>query len=56
MIIFDFSDFERSMSMSRSLRFERLISRKGADSGHVLLIKHQEESHMGSLFKQHRHI
>ncbi len=47
MIIFDFNDLERSMS--RSLRFGRLIFRKGADSGHVLLIKHQEEWHMGSL-------
>ena len=47
MITFDFNHLERSMS--RSLRFGRLIFPKGADSGHVLLIKHQEESHMGSL-------
>ena len=46
MITFDFNDLERSVS--RSLRFGRLIFRKGADSGRVLLIKHQEESHMRS--------
>ncbi len=38
-IIFDFSDLERSMSMS--LLFQRLISRKGAKLGYVLLIKDQ---------------
>ena len=36
MIILDVSDLERSMS--RSLRFRRLISCKGAELGHVLAI------------------
>ncbi len=35
-IAFEFPEFE--ISQSRSLRFRRLISRKGAELGHVLLI------------------
>ncbi len=46
-ITFDFSDLERSMS--RSFRFGRLISRKGADSGHVLLLNTNKKSHVESL-------
>ena len=34
-IAFDFRELERSLS--RSLGFQRLISRKGAELGHVLL-------------------
>ncbi len=34
MITFDFGNFERSLS--RSLQFRRLISRKGAELNHVL--------------------
>ena len=48
MMTFDFSVIE--MSMSRSLRFGRLISRKGADpQSHVLLLNTNRKSHMGSL-------
>ncbi len=35
MITFDLSDFE--LSMSRLRRFQRVISRKGAQLGHALL-------------------
>ncbi len=42
----DFSDLERSMS--RSLRFQRLISRKGAELGHVLLLNTSSRSRMVS--------
>ena len=45
-IAFDFRELETSQS--RSLRFRRLISRKGAELGHVLLIRHQKEKHMES--------
>ena len=43
MITFDLSDLERSMS--RSLRFGKLISRKGAELGHMLLLNPIWESH-----------
>ena len=33
---FDLRELERSLA--RSLRFQRLISRKGAELGHVLLL------------------
>ncbi len=46
-ITFDFNDLERSMS--RSLIFGRLISRKGADSGHMLLLNTNKKSHGESL-------
>ena len=45
MITFDLSDIERSIS--RSLRFWRLISRKGAQLGHVLLLNANRKSYMG---------
>ncbi len=35
-ITFDFSDLERLMT--KSLRFGKLISRKGAELGHMLLL------------------
>ena len=45
-ITFDFSDLERSVS--RSFRFRKLISRKGAELGHVLLLDTNRKSHMES--------
>ncbi len=45
-ITFDFSDLERSVL--RSLRFERLISRKGDGLSHVLVLNTNRKSHMGS--------
>ncbi len=46
-ITFGFCDLERSMSWL--LRFKMFISRKGADSGHVLLLNTNRKWHMGSL-------
>ena len=46
-ITFDCCDLERSIS--KSLRFRRFLSRKGADSGHVLLLNTNTKSHMGNL-------
>ncbi len=45
-IIFEFSDLERSMS--RPLKFWKLISRKGAELGHMLLLNINRKPHMGS--------
>ncbi len=45
-ITFDYGDLERSVP--RSLRFRRLISRKGPELDPVLLIKTHRKSHMGS--------
>ncbi len=43
---FDFRELERSLS--RSLGFQRLISRKGTELGHVLLLDANGKSHMES--------
>ena len=45
-ITFDFSFLERSLS--RSLRFRRLIFHKGTELGYVLLLNTNRKSHMGS--------
>ncbi len=45
-IAFDFRELERSLL--RSLRFGRLISRKGSELGHVLLLDTNRKSHMES--------
>ncbi len=45
-ITFDFSDLETSMPSS--LRFRRLISRKCAELGHVLLLNTNRKSDIGS--------
>ena len=45
-IAFDLSDLERSMS--RSLRFQRPISRKATELGHMLLLNTSRKSYMGS--------
>ena len=45
-ITFDFSDLERPMS--GSLAFQRLISRKGAELGDVLLLDTNRKLHTGS--------
>ena len=44
-ITFHFSDLERSMS--RSLRFGRLISRKVDELGHMLLLDTTRKPYMG---------
>ncbi len=49
-ITFDFSDLERSSS--RSLRFCRLISLKGAELRLLLLLKTYRKSHVGSATTQ----
>ncbi len=46
-ITFDLGDLESSMS--RSLRFRRLISRKGAELGHILLFNINRKAHMWGL-------
>ena len=46
MIAFYLGDLERSMS--RSLRFRRLIFRKGSELGHVLLENTNRKSYMWS--------
>ena len=45
-IAFDFRELERSLS--RSLRFQRLISHKGAELGHMLLLDTNRKTHMES--------
>ncbi len=46
MITFDLSDLERSMSWS--LRFGILISFKGAELGHMLLLNISRKAYMAS--------
>ncbi len=46
MIRFDFSDLERAMPSL--LTFQRLMSRKVAELGHVLLLKTNRKSHTGN--------
>ncbi len=46
MITFDLSDLERSMS--RSFRFSKLISYKGTELGHMLLLNINRKPYMGS--------
>ncbi len=48
------NDHERSKS--RSLRFRRLTSRKGAELGHMLLLNNNRKSHMGGGVQWHYHI
>ncbi len=46
MTAFYLSELERSLS--RSLRFQRLISRKAAELGHMLLLNTNRKSYVGS--------
>ncbi len=47
MITFDLSDLERLIS--KSLRFQRLISHNAAELGQILLLNINRKSFMGSL-------